>query len=75
MERSKVPSAYNALRRQLGAATDGATRDRLERAITYVRRLYGLPESPPHHDDGDLRRRNFARSPHRIIPRERERRM
>ncbi len=64
-----LPSAYKALRRQLGKATDQGMRERLLSTLRYLERLYGLPRTFPD-DDGDLRRRRvFCRSPHRLNPR------
>lgn len=68
--RHRLPAVYKALQRQLGAARDDVTRDRLRGAIAYIGALYGLPSGPPEQDDGDMKRRRiFTRSQHRLHPR------
>jgi hypothetical protein len=56
-----------ALHRQLRAASDDFTRDRVLGAMSYIRALYGL-EKPTAQDQGDLRRRRFVRERHHVWP-------
>jgi hypothetical protein len=64
----RVPPALKALRASLRTCTEAPLRDRLVGAITYLTSLYGLPPAPDD-DDGDMHRRRFAASSHKLRPR------
>jgi hypothetical protein len=62
-----VPAPIRSLRRSLAGAKEPALRERLSNTIAHLERLYGL-EKPTEQDQGDLRRRRFAKGRHRIWP-------
>jgi hypothetical protein len=55
-----VPSAIRALQASLKAAREPELRQRIETALSGLRRLYGVSESPDRHRDTDLRKRPKA---------------
>jgi hypothetical protein len=55
-----VPSAIRVLQASLKGTKEPAMRERIETALSGLRRLYGVPDSPDRHRDGDLRKRPKA---------------
>jgi hypothetical protein len=61
-----VPPALKAVRASLRTAAEPALRDRLSQVIAGLERLYGVRSESPDEDQGDMRRRKFARARHNV---------
>jgi hypothetical protein len=65
MKATRLPPAITAVQTSLQSASEPALREKLARTLAHLYRLYGIAE-PAAENTGDLRRRRFAQSRHRV---------